>query len=112
MNVMATRRQFNLALLGTAASAPFAACTTAPTVAQVGSIDSHAHVFTRDLPMPDRRRAPAGYDATPEDYLQTLVANGVTQGVLVQPSFLDTDNSYLVAALRKRSGYFRRAATR
>jgi predicted TIM-barrel fold metal-dependent hydrolase len=101
MNAMITRRQFNLALLGAACTAPFAACTTAPTAARVGSIDCHAHVFTRDLPMPDRRRAPAGYDATPEDYLQILGANGMTQGVLVQPSFLGTDNSYLVAALRR-----------
>ena len=63
-------------------------------------IDCHAHVFTRTLPMPDRRRAPAAYDATPADYLRQLDANGMTHGVLVQPSFLGTDNSYLVAALR------------
>ena len=104
---MTTRRQFNLALLGAAAAAPFAACTTRPAAARVGSIDCHAHVFTRDLPMPDRRRAPAGYDATPEDYLRMLAANGMTQGVLVQPSFLGTDNSYLVAALRKYPDRFR-----
>jgi hypothetical protein len=61
---MVTRREFNLAFLGAAAAAPFAACTTRPVAARVGSIDCHAHVFTRDLPMPDRRRAPAGYDAT------------------------------------------------
>lgn len=70
-------------------------------------IDCHAHVFTRDLPMPDRRRAPAAYDATPADYLQQLDANGMTHGVLVQPSFLGTDNSYLVAALRKYPGRLR-----
>lgn len=57
--------------------------------------------------MPDRRRAPAGYDATPEDYLRVLDANGMTQGVLVQPSFLGTDNSYLVASLRKYPDRFR-----
>lgn len=70
-------------------------------------IDCHAHVFTRELPMPDRRRAPAGYDATPEDYLHQLDANGMTCGVLVQPSFLGTDNGYLVAALRKYPGRLR-----
>lgn len=105
--MMPTRRQFNLALLSAAATAPFAACTSSPTATRVGSIDCHAHVFTRDLPMPDRRRAPSGYDATPEDYLRVLIANGMTQGVLVQPSFLGTDNSYLVAALRKYSNRFR-----
>ncbi len=48
--------------------------------------------------MPDRRRAPCGYDATPEDYLGMLDANHIAHGVLIQPSFLGADNSYLVAA--------------
>jgi len=104
---MTTRRQFNLALLGAAAAAPFAACTTPPSAVRDGGIDSHAHVFTRDLPMPDPRRAPAGYYATPEEYLRRLSANGLTRGVLVQPSFLGTDNSYLTAALRKYPDRFR-----
>jgi len=107
MNDMTTRRQFNLALLSAAAAAPFAACTTAPSATRIGSIDCHAHVFTRDLPMPDRRRAPSGYDATPEDYLRVLGANDMSKGVLVQPSFLGTDNSYLVAALQKYPDRFR-----
>lgn len=51
--------------------------------------------------MPDPRRAPSGYDALPEDYLRLLDENGVARGVLVQPSFLGTDNSYLVDALRR-----------
>ena len=93
-----------MALLGTAASAcisPLAACSAIKPTHPATAIDCHAHVFLRDLPMPDRRRAPSGYDATPEDYLRILDANAITHGVLVQPSFLGTDNSYLVAALRK-----------
>ncbi|WP_077037320.1 amidohydrolase [Pelomonas sp. KK5] len=98
---MSNRRQFNAALLS-AAALPLAACVNAtPDRRTTMRIDCHAHVFTRDLPMPDRRRAPAGYDARPEDYLQQLDANGMTHGVLVQPSFLGTDNSYLVATLRR-----------
>jgi predicted TIM-barrel fold metal-dependent hydrolase len=50
--------------------------------------------------MPDRRRAPSGYDATADDYLRMLDSNRMSHGVLIQPSFLGTDNSYLVAALR------------
>jgi len=73
----------------------------------VTAIDCHAHVFRRDLPMPDRRRAPSGYDATPEDFIAVLEANGMSNGVLVQPSFLGTDNSYLVAALRRYPTRFR-----
>lgn len=71
------------------------------------AIDCHAHVFLRNLPMPDQRRAPSGYDAQPEAYLRILEANGMTQGVLVQPSFLGTDNSYLLDALRRYPEKFR-----
>lgn len=95
-----SRRSFNGVLLGAAASAGLGACALPARHTPV-AIDCHAHVFRRDLPMPDRRRAPSGYDATPEDYLRKLDENGMTHGVLVQPSFLGTDNSYLVAALRK-----------
>lgn len=57
------------------------------------SIPTHAHVFARDLPLTsDRRYAPA-YDATIDDYLGMLDRNGMSHGVLVQPSFLGTDNS-------------------
>lgn len=95
-----TRRQVNLGLLGLAASAPLAACARSTRSTPVTAIDCHAHVFRRDLPMPDRRRAPAGYDATVDDYLGVLAEHGMSHGVLIQPSFLGTDNSYLVAALR------------
>ena len=57
--------------------------------------------------MPDGRRAPSGYDATPESYLHTLEANGMSHGVLVQPSFLGADNSYLVASLLRYPDRFR-----
>ncbi|MTJ81519.1 MAG: amidohydrolase family protein [Telmatospirillum sp.] len=64
-------------------------------------VDCHAHVFTRDLPLVgDRRYAPA-YDAGPGDYLSMLDALGSGRGVLVQPSFLGTDNSFLLAVLRR-----------
>ncbi|MCX7143454.1 MAG: amidohydrolase family protein [Proteobacteria bacterium] len=99
---MTNRREFNLALLGSAVSAciaPLAGCSSVQPIGPEVAIDCHAHVFLRDLPMPDRRRAPSGYDAPPQDYLRILAANAVTHGVLVQPSFLGTDNSYLVAAL-------------
>jgi predicted TIM-barrel fold metal-dependent hydrolase len=62
-------------------------------------IDAHTHVFRRDLPMaPGRRYAPA-YDASPKDLFSHLDANRLDQAVLVQPSFLGTDNSYMLAAI-------------
>jgi predicted TIM-barrel fold metal-dependent hydrolase len=99
MPYVTTRRQINAALLGLA-TAPLAACVIAKRGGPVTAIDCHAHVFRRDLPMPDRRRAPSGYDATVDDYLRMLDLHGMSHGVLIQPSFLGTDNSYLVAALR------------
>ena len=64
-----------------------------------GPIDTHAHVFLRGLPMaPERRYAP-DYDAALPAYLDILDANGIAAGVLVQPSFYGTDNSYLMECL-------------
>ena len=63
--------------------------------------DTHAHVFTRSLPLATRRRYSVDYDATPERYLAMLSDNGMDRGVLIQPSFLGFDNSYLLAALAR-----------
>lgn len=65
-----------------------------------GAVDSHAHVFIRGLPLAaDKRYAPA-YDAPIGRYRSVLDGHGVSRGVLVQPSFLGTDNGYLLEALR------------
>lgn len=66
----------------------------------VRAIDSHAHVFVRGLPLAPQRRHAPDYDASLADYLGLLDAHGVSHAVLVQPSFLGTDNSFLLAALR------------
>lgn len=63
--------------------------------------DCHSHIFRRDLPLAAVRRYAPAYDATAEDYLAQLDGNDISNGVLVQPSFLGTDNSYMVAALRR-----------
>jgi predicted TIM-barrel fold metal-dependent hydrolase len=66
----------------------------------VTAIDSHAHVFRRGLPLaPVHRHAP-DYDALLADYLALLDAHAVSHAVLVQPSFLGTDNRFLLDALR------------
>ena len=62
-------------------------------------VDSHAHVFLKDMPLTAARRYAPSHDATPADYLGLLDAHGVTHGVLVQPSFLGSDNSYLLSVL-------------
>lgn len=62
-------------------------------------IDGHAHVFERRLQLAQARRYAPDYDATLADYLAQLDEHGLSHGVLVQPSFLGTDNRYLLDTL-------------
>jgi len=71
-----------------------------PPVLSSGAIDAHAHVFHRNLPMATVRRHTPDYDCPLADYLALLDEHGLAGGVLVQPSFLGTDNGYLLDALR------------
>ena len=80
---------------------PPASASTAP------AVDCHAHVFLRNMPLAAARRYAPGADATPQDYLGLLDAHGVTHGVLVQPSFLGTDNRFLLEVLRAHPGRLR-----
>jgi len=67
----------------------------------ITAIDTHAHIFMRGLKLAEIRRYVPNYDAPPEDYLRNLDANGISHGVLIQPSFLGTDNTFLIEALKK-----------
>lgn len=62
--------------------------------------DTHAHVFVRGLPLAQHCRYVPNYDATPESYLDNLDRAGINIGILIQPSFLGTDNHYMLQALR------------
>ncbi len=70
-------------------------------------IDTHAHVFLRSLPMVANRRYTPGYDASLSRYMQVLADHNVGCGVLIQPSFLGTDNSYLLESLDAYPGALR-----
>ncbi|WP_199031109.1 amidohydrolase [Ralstonia sp. ASV6] len=101
---MPTRRAFNTGLLAMLGSTALAGCATNGTresTARMTGIDTHAHVFERGLPLANARRYAPGYDAPLSAYLAQLDAHGLSNGVLIQPSFLGTDNSYLLAALRQ-----------
>lgn len=65
------------------------------------NVDTHAHIFETNLPLAPARRYAPDYDAKLEHYLAELDQHGIGIGLLVQPSFLGTDNSYLLAALRR-----------
>lgn len=70
-------------------------------------IDAHTHAFVRGLRLAvDARYAPT-YDASWETLLKLAEANGVGRTVLLQPSFLGYDNSYLFAALKAAPQRFR-----
>ena len=70
-------------------------------------IDTHAHVFKCDMKMIEHRRYTPAYDATIADYLSMLDDNNLSHGVLVQISFLGTDNSYMVEALKREPARLR-----
>ncbi|TAL87152.1 MAG: hypothetical protein EPN46_08040 [Candidimonas sp.] len=69
-----------------------------------GAIDTHAHVFGRDLPMIARRRYTPDCPAPLERYVSLLRDHGLAGGVLVQPSFLGHDNRYLLQCLCRAKG--------
>ncbi|CAB3743637.1 Predicted metal-dependent hydrolase of the TIM-barrel fold [Achromobacter denitrificans] len=74
------------------------------------AVDTHAHVFRQGLALADTRRHTPDYDATLAEYLALLDEHGLGHGVLVQPSFLGTDNSHLLQALRAAYGRLRGVA--
>ncbi len=71
---------------------------------QQAIIDSHAHVFNRNLPLASVRRYAPDYDATLTEYLEQLDHHHICHGVLVQPSFLGTNNDYMLKALQESAG--------
>ena len=71
------------------------------------SIDTHAHVFHRGLALADERRYAPDYDAPLDQYLSELNTAGIGHGVLVQPSFLGTENWYLLNCIRIARGRLR-----
>lgn len=76
----------------------------------IGRIDSHAHVFTLDLPMVACRRYTPAQNAPLSAYLAHLDALGCTHGVLIQPSFLGSDNSFMLQAIAQAAPRLRGVA--
>ena len=71
------------------------------------AVDTHAHVFDRGCRLIEGRRYTPGYEAPAGRYVEVLNRAGVRHGVLVQPSFLGTDNACLLAGLRAYPGTLR-----
>lgn len=66
-----------------------------------GGVDAHAHVWQQPLDfIPGARHRP-GYDAPVAAFLANLDGNGLSRGLLIQPSFLGTDNAQMLDAVRR-----------
>ena len=87
-----------------------AALRTGSTRSRASRIDCHAHVFTRDCRLAADRRYTPDYEAPLANYLAMLDRHGMSHGVLVQPSFLGSDNSHLLESLRSAPGRLRGVA--
>ncbi len=83
------------------------AATTARAAEPPPWIDAHTHVFQRGLPMAIDARYRPDHDASWETLLALAEKNGVGRAVILQPSLLGFDNSYLFEALRAEPGRFR-----
>ncbi|WP_050401955.1 amidohydrolase family protein [Bradyrhizobium embrapense] len=101
-----TRRKFAAGVIAALSAGGLAGKVRAEVPKQL-AIDTHAHVFHHGLKLAPGRRYAPDYDAPLALYLQQLDQNGITNGVLVQPSFLGTDNSYLVECLKATNGRLR-----
>jgi L-fuconolactonase len=65
-------------------------------------IDSHVHVFKRDPAFPFAPGAtPPDYDASAEQLLSLMEANGVSRTVIIQVIHYKWDNSYLASVLKQ-----------
>ncbi len=67
-------------------------------------VDTHAHVFEPGLPLASVRRYAPTYKASKEDFIAHFESHELALGVLIQPSFLGTDNSYMIKAIDGSQG--------
>ena len=96
------RRRFQAAMASTLLPALQTGCASTAQrdeSRRMAAVDTHAHVFRRGLTLARERRYAPDYDALLADYLGMLDRNGIARGVLVQPSFLGTDNRYLMQSI-------------
>jgi len=70
-------------------------------VTPAAGVDGHAHIMLRNAPLAPGRHSEPARDVTVEEYISVLDANGVARGLLTQPSFYGTDNSFLLQALSR-----------
>lgn len=97
---MRNRREFIVDMVRTLSLTAVPPSVAVAMATRQGAVDSHAHVFLHTLAMAEHHRYVPDYDAPLSEYLGLLDRYGMTNGVLVQPSFLGTDNSFMLACVR------------
>ena len=68
---------------------------------EVPIVDTHAHIFTQDMPLSSSAWHRPNYAFTGEQYLATLDAHGVHFGVIAAISIYGLYNDYMLEQLRK-----------
>ncbi|CAN1527368.1 COG3618 Predicted metal-dependent hydrolase of the TIM-barrel fold [Burkholderiaceae bacterium] len=63
-------------------------------------VDSHFHIFKKNESQPNSRYV-IDYDASIEEWFTLTKPLGITNGVMIQPSFLGTDNSHLLQTIKR-----------
>jgi len=64
-------------------------------------IDTHAHIFTRDMPFTSQAWTRPDYDFTAEQFLATLDEHGIAFGVIAAATLFGDYNDYTLEALRR-----------
>ena len=71
------------------------------------NVDTHFHIFDKNLIEAANSRYLVDYSASIEDWLKEANNQSITGGVIVQPSFLGFDNSLLLHAIKRDPKHLR-----
>lgn len=66
-------------------------------------VDSHAHIFTQDMPLNDEPRHSPDYDFTVENYFAQLDQHEITYGVIAAASPWSDYNDYIIDSVKNNS---------
>jgi len=72
-----------------------------PAAADAPAVDTHAHIYTLDMPMSGEAWHKPPADASAEQYLQALDAHGVGYAVMAAASIYGDYNDYMIDAVRR-----------
>lgn len=65
------------------------------------SIDTHFHIFDQDQIDQANSRYSVSFSASIEDWFAVSEKQGISKGVIIQPSFLGTDNSLMLKTIER-----------